>query len=214
MSESKKGVRFSSTALLVLNAAAAALLVDLAWHGTEATQLLQTAPKALAPLELDIDPGRPRVELGALQEEPLLYANRRFYAPPPPGAVPTAPPRPDYKLVGTFVIPSKPTVALLSGPGGLARKVKPGDDLEGWSVTAVEGGRVILRYQSETIEITNSAKAGGPGMQMAPLSRTAQSSPSGGIRTLGMMGPGTPPGAPASYPTSNQSARLYRPPPK
>lgn len=217
MSVLRFNARCLTVLLIALNVCVAGLLIERAWHGTDTGLLLATAPKPFAIPDLAIDPPNRGGGLGSLQEQPLFYASRHFYTPPPPSAAPTAPPRPDYRLVGTFVIPSRPAVALLSGPGGVSRKVKPGDDLNGWSVEAIEGGRVILRYQSETFEISGAAKGGNAGLQIAPIARTAQAAPSDGIRVLGNAAPGAVGTSQDSYVAphpNHQNPHFYRPPPK
>ena len=126
--------------------------------------------------------------LAAIQDRALLYAARSVYMPPLAG---TSPPKPQYRLVGTFIIPFKPAVALLSSANGAARKVKPGDSLDGWLVEAVEDRRVVLRYGSETFDIA-SAAAAKPGLtlQSAPLAR--QTPPVAGNSMLGSSGATAP----------------------
>jgi hypothetical protein len=201
--------------LVLLNALLAILLVYTAWSGTQVSALLATPPKPFATPSLDITPQPGLSARSTLQDRPLFYASRHSYTPPPPSALPVAPPKPDYRLVGTFVIPSKPTVALMSSPAGASRKVKAGDDLDGWSVVAVENGRVVLQFQGQTTEITSSGKTGSTGLQRMPIPlapQAAQNSTSG-VRVLGNEMPRVSlsqsvPDVPSSSP------RLYRPPPK
>ncbi len=195
------------------------LLLYTAWTGTETSNLLATPPKPFPPPALKLHPPAPEAALTALQETPLFYASRHFYTPPPPSALPPTPPKPDYRLVGTFVIPSKPTVALLANSSGVSRKVKSGDDLEGWTVQTVESGRVVLQYETQTFEISSNNKSGNTGMRVAPLSRTAQlaplgdAHPAGGIRALG--GPVIEHSlARGTNPTASPPLRFYRPPPQ
>ena len=235
--------RLLTSALVLVNTCVLGVLLDRIWYGTQATLLLATAPKPFAVPELDTGTPMRAGNLGVIQDQPLFYASRHFYIPPPPSAVPAAPPKPDYRLVGTFIIPSKPTVALLTGAGGASRKVKTGDELDGWTVQAVETGRVVLQYQATTVEISSAGKGSGTGMQVVSLGhapqagqaglaglttgptgqQTAQATPSsGGIRVLGaagVQGATAAQGAGASasrsgYLVPNSSPRLYRPPPK
>jgi hypothetical protein len=199
--------------LILVNVCGLALLVDWVWQGTQTARLLATEPKSFPVPELDIGIPAQAVGLGSIQDQPLFYANRRFYTPPPPSAVPVTPPRPEYKLAGTFIIPSKPTVALLTGSAGVSRKVKTGDDLDGWTVQAVEAGRVTLQFQSTTFDIVGAGKGGNSGMQVVPLTQTAQSVPSGAVRVLGAAAQGAAISR-QNYSIPSASPRLYRPPPK
>jgi hypothetical protein len=207
--------RLVTTVLVSLNMCAVGLLINRAWHGTQTVELLTTAPKPFATPDLDIQSPASTVNLASIQDQALFYASRNFYTPPPPSALPATPPKPDYKLVGTFIIPSKPTVALLTNSSGTSRKVKTGDNLDGWSVQAIEGGRVILQYETTTFEISSVGKGANAGMQVVPLARTAQVAPVSGVRTLGggsaMQGASV---SRAGYVNPNSSPRLYRPPPK
>jgi hypothetical protein len=206
-------VRLVTTVLGMVNVCVLALLINRAWYGTQTVSLLATTPKPFAIPELGVTVPNRAGSLASIQEQSLFYASRHFYTPPLPSALPATPPKPDYRLVGTFIIPAKPTIALLSNSSGASRKVKPGDELDGWTVAAVEGGRVILQYGSSTFEISNASKAGNAGMQAVSLQRTAQVAPTGGVRTLGSPAQGA--SVPqAGFATPNSSPRLYRPPPQ
>lgn len=208
-----------SLLLVGINLCLLGLLLYTAWTGTETARLLGTPPKPFPPPQLKLQPPAPGATLASIREAPLFYASRHFYTPPQPSALPAAPPKPDYKLVGTFVIPSKPTVALLANSSGIARKVKPGDDLEGWTVQVVESGRVVLQYQTLTFEISSNSKNGAAGIRMVPVSRTAQlatlgdASIPGGIRKLGGQGAERSPARGASS-VASPPLRFYRPPPQ
>ena len=211
--------RLLTSALVLANICAFGVLLERAWYGTQTTLLLATVPKPFAIPELNTEaPARPG-SLTVIQDQPVFYASRHFYTPPPPSTLPAMPPKPDYRLVGTFIIPSKPTVALLTGAGGASRKVKTGDDLDGWIVHAVEAGRVTLQYEATTLEISSASKSGNAGMQVVSAAQTAQSSqvvPAGGIRVLGaaaVQGAGAPTSH-SGYLIPDSSPRLYRPPPK
>jgi hypothetical protein len=198
--------------LALTNVCVAALLIYNVWSGTRTADLLATASKPFVIPEPKITPPGP-VNLASLQDQALFYSARHFYVLPPPSSAPVGPPKPDYKLVGTFVIPSKPTVALLSNSSGISRKVKAGDDLDGWTVQIVERGRVALQYQNDTFEIAAAGKLGSAGMQVVALTRTAQSTPtSSGTRLLGSSVPPTAVSH-AAYTTPYTGSRLYRPPP-
>ena len=216
MSFTMPALRARTVALVTLNAVLAALLVLCAWRGTQTRSLLGTAPRPIPLKQYSLVRPAMTTNLAAIQDRALLYAARSVYMPPLAG---NSPPKPQYRLVGTFIIPFKPGVALLSSANGAARKVKPGDSLDGWLVEAVEDRRVVLRHESETFDIASTA-AGKPGLtlQSAPLAR--QTPPVAGNRILGSS-EATAPTAPMRL-TSGATApnvqpltpRLYTPPPK
>jgi hypothetical protein len=161
--------------------------------------------------------------LVALQDQNLFSASREFFLPPTTAPVP---PHPDFRLVGTFMIPNKPGVALLAGPNGASRKVRVGDELEGWTVDAVEPKRVILRAGAATTEIASAsgptspstAQLASPGLRLAQANGTQLTtqvtapSPSQSIRVLGnaqstML-------STAKSPEPKLRARTYSAPPK
>lgn len=215
-----------SAALIALNAVIGVLLIVVAARGTQTRSMLNTPAQRLSVEGISLT--RPAVspELGAIQDRALLYASRRFYTAP---AGPTTPPHPQYRLVGTFIIPQKPAVAFLAGANGGSRKVKPGDILDGWLVEVVEAHRVTLRFENETFDING----GGPGKSGVTVQATHAAHAEGtpavmGIRVLGSspsaMTAQVPPG-PTPAPirlTSGTStpqkpsgqARLYIPPPQ
>ncbi len=196
----------------IINGGVAATLVHQLWHGTQASVLLATPPRPFGVPELDIEPSPQAASVASIQEEPLFYSSRHFYMPPPPSALPATPPKPDYRLVGTFVIPAKPTMALLTNASGASRKVKAGDDLEGWTVQAVEGARIVLQFENTTFEIAGAVKGTASGMRLVPFAQPSQAVPATGIRTLGSTAQG-PSATPATYATATPGSRLYRPPP-
>jgi hypothetical protein len=210
-------VRLLTCALVLVNLCGLTLLIHRAWQGTQAARLLATEPRPFSVPKLDtLAPARP-ASLGVIQDQALFYASRHFYTPPPPSAAPVMPPRPDYKLAGTLIIPSKPTVALLTGSAGVSRKIKTGDDLDGWMVQAIETGRVTLQYGSTMFDILGAQRNSNVGIRVVPLTQTAQTGANGGIRLLG----GTVQGAlqaapvlPSNYSGPNSSPLPYRPPSK
>ena len=154
-----------------------AAIAQLVVRGTQAEQLLATPPRQFTATSVNLDVQRPAVDLEPIRDHTLFYASRAFYVPPPPSPEPATPPRPNYQLAGTFIIPSKPTVALLKSSGGIPRKVIPGDDLDGWHVQAVESQRVVLDYKGEQIEIVRDAKTKSSGLTIAPIVRASAATP-------------------------------------
>lgn len=109
----------------------------------------------------------------ALADRPLFDPSRRPYAPPPPAppprpsAAPTPAPPPaprlpklteqGWVLSGTVVGAddnAEDRIALLrSARGGAVRKVKQGEELQGWRVVRVEPGRLSLRAGAQNDEM-------------------------------------------------------------
>src|SRR5689334_10435584 len=143
------------TALLaLLSIGFAVILVMRIWQGTSAAELLATAAQAHPLPVTRLDEPQRVSDLAPIRNKALFYASRRFFVPPLAPATPAAPPAPDYRLVGTFVIPRKPTIALLvHGTDGASRKVRPGDAIDGWTVQSVEKSRVVLEYEAQHVEI-------------------------------------------------------------
>jgi hypothetical protein len=161
--------------LLAVNLTVAAGIVHELWGGTATRELLGTAPRSGLTL-----PGLPlesphTTALNTIQEHALFHATRTFFVAVDPHALPI--PKPDYELVGTLIIPRKPTVALLRQRATSAsRKVKPGDDLDGWMVEVVENGRVVITNKDKRAEIARAGAQnakGADGLRIAPLQRTA-----------------------------------------
>jgi hypothetical protein len=158
-------------------AAVVGVTVVLLFHhvalGSQTAALLATVARELPPAGEQLDPHLHALDVARLQESPLFYETRRLYVPPAPTALAT-PPRPDFKFAGVFIVPGKPPIALLiDNASGVSRKVKPGDNVNGWTVQAVENKRVLLAYASENMELAGPIHAGGSGMQSAPLTRSA-----------------------------------------
>jgi hypothetical protein len=125
-------------------------------HGAQTASLLATAPRKAAAPDIHLTWHSPPADMAAIQTQPLFYATRRFYVPPDPGTRPAAPPKPAYRLAGTFISPKEPAIAMLSAPtSGSTRRVRAGDMLDGWIVEAVEARKVLLRYEAEGLEITS-----------------------------------------------------------
>ena len=141
----------------------------------------------------------------------LFHASRRYFVPSPVEQMLAAPP--DYRLVGTLVIPHKPTVALLAHAATQERrKVKTGDDLDGWTVQAVENRRVLLMQGGREHAIENAQGAPDAGLTVVRLARSqAQGS---GVRTLGAGGSPQVTAAASGPPQPQSAPRLYRPPPQ
>jgi len=184
------------------------MMLVVAIGGTRADELLATRAKASAPLPLDVAAPARAADLAAMRAQPLLHASRAFYVAPLPSAAPAAPPRPDYRLAGTFLVPGKPAVALLtSRTAGTSKRVKPGDQIDGWMVQVVDRRFVTLSYGEERFDITATQAPISAGLKRVPIQR--QRVASSGVQSLSATG-----GASPSMSSSIADApRLYRPPP-
>ena len=183
-----------------------------AFSGTQATQLLATPAKAPVALKIELATAA-TADLAAIQSQPLLHASRAFYVAPSPDAVPASPPKPDYRLAGTFLVPGKPSVALLvNNQSGANRRVKAGETLDGWTVQAVLRKQVTFTWQSESFELSTAPPPVSVGMKRVPMTRARVASSGGaaGVQSLGAVGASAPAGS--GGPTSDQP-RLYQPPP-
>jgi hypothetical protein len=186
--------------------------------GTQAAGLLATPARAPAPLTIDLADAPAMPDLGAIQSQPLMYSTRAFYVAPAPDTAPTVPPLPDYRFAGAFIVPNKPAVALLSRQGAATRRVRVGEDLDGWRVQAVESRRVLLQWQDQQREIGAQSKPMSAGLRRVPMQRQRVAS-AGGIQTLGSPLPvSTPSANPVELPGGMGGPRvdvprLYTPPP-
>lgn len=193
-------------------------LVALILGGTRAAELLATPAKAAAALEIDLANAPSPPDLGAIQSQPLMYATRTYFQAPTPSGEPVAPPLPDYRLAGVFIVPNKTAVALLDSGAGATRRVRMGEDLDGWKVQAIEARRVVLQWNEQQKVIGAQPAALNAGLRRVPMQRQRIAS-SGGVQTLGSpMSPAdVPPGS--SSPVSGMGGpavdvpRLYSPPP-
>jgi hypothetical protein len=218
--------RFVIGALLAVNALLIALIVQRVWQGTQVQILLSTAADPATVLLPPVFAADTVTNWAPLQDRALFHASRRYYVPPPSVSTLVAPPRPDYRLSGVMMFPGKLALALLlQNASGMTRKVKAGDELDGWRVQTVETGRLVLRYEQQTLEIVSPASSTGTGLWRTSIARAgpAGTRATGGQVALGpiMLGNVAPANAPAAMPTAGQtgpsepadSTLLYRAPP-
>jgi hypothetical protein len=218
-----------TAALGALAVALVVLIVMLLVSGTQTRELLATAAKSPKLPELKLDAPAPESRLDVVRDRTLFSASRAFYVAPPAPLTPPAPPRPNYLLAGTFVIPRKHTVALLKpSAAGSVVKVKAGDDLEGWHIESVDGTRVVLSYHDERFEIARTPRESGGRLTRAPLKRPGSAAvpvavpvpeatfPAAGttVKSLGNGRSGAIRDASVRSTPSFTEARLYRPPPQ
>jgi hypothetical protein len=200
-------------ALGALNVGLCIGLLCVAFGGTRASELLATPARPPTPLNIELRGTPTAPDLSAIQDKPLMHASRVFYSAPPPDAAPQAPPLPDYRLAGSFHAPKRAAVALLARrEGGSMRRVRAGDDLDGWRVDAIESRRVVLRWQDQTREILSAPPQLNAGLKRVPLQRQRVAAVRGTVVSLGATG------AAASFnggagQVASDPPRLYRHPP-
>lgn len=196
-----------TVALVALNMMLGGWWAHRLWRGTESATLLATRPARIAVSALlEKLSGTDTSQVAVIQDRALFYPTRQFYVPPAPGI--TSSPKPDYRLLGTILTTGRPAVALLQPTGSaVTKRVRPGDDLEGWTVLAVERTRVRLRHDADQYEI-EGATANLRGSIAAPTAHIADVTSGVGLHALNKTLP-----LADGQPTGDPGARLYRPPP-
>ena len=149
------------------------------------------------------------VDTASLSAQPVFHKTRQFVQPPDPNARSLRPPPPGYLFAGAMLLPDRPPVAYLKhAQSGQSLKVKVGEVLEGWTVSAIDAHSVALRFAEEVINIGGGEKVTGGIVAVAP--RAASSMPAGGVRVLtapsggggrsiALTAPSTPQGKPRTY---------------
>lgn len=191
--------------LLLASTAIASVVLALT---PSATDRLLATPAGRVPYQSPVLVARAApVDAKLIQSASLFHPARQYFEPPP---VTTAPPRPDYMVAGVLAAPGGKAVAILSQRATQAtRRVKAGEDLDGWTVAAIERSRVTLRFEQEQFDLLGATASAQTGLARRPLQRGAPGA-AGGVRVLGSassVGGGAPTEPPAQ-------ARLYRPPPQ
>lgn len=141
-----------------------------------------------------------------IQSGAVFHQSRRFYVAP---ETPVAEqPAPDYRLVGSMSIPSRPAAAVLMSNQSNARtKVVVGDQLEGWTVVEIGPRSVTMRLGERTAQIGPGGRLQDGGVNVPP----GHSIPLGVVHASGSAG--APPRAPPAANSKGDSPpRLYRPP--
>lgn len=170
--------------LLAINAGLLALVVWRLGSGNHTARILATPSRTVSLSTPALSVHASQSNLAAIADRPLFHVSRRYVVADPTPATPAAP---NCRLVGTFMRPQQPGVALLNCPAdGESKKVRPGDEFEGWRVKTVEVRRLVLQFGTHEIEIAKDAQpeTAGFGMQRAHLH--AGSEPNArGLRVLG-----------------------------
>ena len=197
----------STSLLVVINLA---LIAAIGWRWVEGSQRDELLRSDDPGIDLNtVDLSVPAsVDVGSLQSQAIFYKSRSFYVAPVAPIVEQ--PVPPVRLAGSMAIPNQPSAAvLLNLQSGVRTKVHVGDQIEGWTVSAVESRRVILELGARREEITNASGTTSSGMT-AVSSSVAVPAVNTGVRVLseGNTRPGTAAAAPI-----DSASRLYQPPP-
>jgi hypothetical protein len=168
-----RSLRVPTLALALASLAVASILVQRLRNGTEVTELLATPAQEFSMPEVAFEvPETAVADLQVIRDRALFYATRTFYTAPAPSAMRA---RPDYRLAGVFVVPREPGIALLiQNTTGASRKVRQGEELDGWLVQTVEAKRVVLQYEGESMEIVSTSASANDGLISAPLPHRAR----------------------------------------
>jgi hypothetical protein len=106
--------------------------------------------------------------LPATRDRPLFSPSRRPPAPPPPPvvAMPQAPPPapPSVTLFG--VVMGAGEARAIVQAAGHVRRVRVGDDIEGWKVTQIEQRQLMLSLDGRVASFTMFNSKGSPAVKM------------------------------------------------
>lgn len=204
-----------ATILLVLvNVGMACAIGWRVYSGSQVVELTSAAGVA-EPFEPVAATQPPVTRLDELTELAVFHKSRSFYVAPPPQL--TIQPPPDYRLAGAVIFPGQPASAvLIHAQTGARTRVKPGDEVDGWKVTAVKPTAVTLQFQDRTTEITRSAGSQSFGITTVPLAPAAATAPAAKANNVRILGSAaSSPGSLATAPRIDRATdtpRLYQPP--
>lgn len=192
--------------LILLNGG---LLATLGWRlveGSGRDDLLVTAARESnvtfgavdAPVAGAVDSIKPRA---------IFHQSRSFYVAPPPQTVEQPPPA--YRLAGSMTVAGKQSAVLVALQSGTRTRVLVGDEVEGWTVAAIQAGKVILQSGGRATEITAAGKVQA-GVTVVGAQASTMPAPVNGVRVLGNSSVSNSSSRPSD--PLNQAPRLYRPP--
>jgi hypothetical protein len=187
---------------LALFASAAGLILA---NGVIAQAHAQTRPKdqsqvPAAPSAALLSPlaAHPLDALSATRDRPLFSPGRRPPAPPPVAVVPQAPPPPppSVTLFGVIMDGNEARAIVQAGAAKQVRRVRIGDDIDGWKVTQIEGRHLVLSLDSRMATFTMFKAHGNSAPKPQPLppgvpkvgDKQPQPSPPGTPVSLGRRG--------------------------
>ena len=198
-------------AMLLLIVVNACLLATLGWRlldGSEREALLQVEARAADVTFAAVDV--PAVgSIDSIQARAVFHQSRSFYVAPPPQVVEQ--PSPDYRLAGSMSVAGKQSAVLINGAGARIR-IGAGDQVDGWTVAAIQPGKVTLQLGDRVAEITPTSKAQGGGVTVTGAQAAVVAPIGTGVRVLGNAPLGAPRPSSTSGSSLNQAPRAYRPP--
>lgn len=145
------------TALALANVAGAVLLLAAYAGGRGWSQPVRALPaSALAIPAVPIPPAGPSINWPSIRDRTIFQADRTWTPPEPPEPSYA---RPDYQLASALLLPGGKSVAFVrSSSGGPTRRLRAHDQLEGWTVTAIERQRVSLQQGHQVCELLPKAQ--------------------------------------------------------
>jgi len=108
--------------------------------------------------------------LAATRERPLFSPSRR---PPPPPPEPIAshppppPPPPNLTLFGVVMDDEDAHAVVQTGSANKIRRLRIGDDIDGWKVSQIEQRRLVLSLDSRLATFTMFNPKGSPAPRLA-----------------------------------------------
>jgi hypothetical protein len=108
---------------------------------------------------------RPLDALPATRDRPLFSPSRRPPAPPPVVVMPQAPPPspPSVTLFGVVMDANEARAIVQAGSAKQVRRVRIGDDIDGWKVTQIEQRRLVLSLDGRVATFTMFGSQSNPG---------------------------------------------------
>lgn len=169
--------------LILLNAALLVAMATRLSQASPAQSILATTPQSVAAPTPWPEFVTASIDLSNVQDAALFHQSRSFYVPP---AVPEVRTRPDYRLSATWRTPKQPpTAVLVQSQSGARTQVRPGADVEGWTVESIEPHVVILRHGEQRIEVRTARAVSGTGMRSASSPASKSPAINSGVRLLG-----------------------------
>ena len=127
---------------------------------------------------------RPLEALSATRDRPLFSPSRRAPAPPPVVAMPQAPPPPppsppSVTLFGVVMDAGDARAIVQAGSAKQVRRVRIGDDIDGWKVTQIEQRQLTVSLNGRVATFTMFNSQGNPAVKMMgkQIEAAAPSSP-------------------------------------
>lgn len=169
--------------LILLNVVALVAIAARLSQESPVQTILATTPRSVAPPAPWPEFVRASIDLSNVQNAAVFHQSRAFYIPPAPPEVRT---RPDYRLSSTWISPKQPpTAVLIQSQSGARIQIRPGADVEGWTVESIETHAVILRHGEQQIDIRTARVSPGMGMRAASSPGIKSPAVGSGVRLLG-----------------------------